>query len=503
MLCADLIFVNGHVWTVTRGRADAVAVRDGKIVAVGRNEEVEKLKGQPTQTIDLKGQTLLPGFIDAHTHFISTGLEETLFLEVTNIRSLAETLEKLRERAQTLPEGAWLRARGWDESLWPEQQYITKRDLDRVAPDHPAIAIRVDGHLLCANSQALNTVKNFKIRPGEFDEVSGLLREETAWSFLDQIQPTHEQFQEAILTATQKAYGLGVTSLHDIVRPSHVKAYMALHQTKKLKIRIYFNPEIKYLDELERAGLRTGLGDRWLRLGAIKFFADGSIGARNAALHQPYRDAPGTTGKLNYEPSELNHLVKRSHEAGFQVMIHAIGDRAIDAALDAYADVGVSPERRHRIEHVELATASHLKRMNQMGILASMQPNFVQWSGKGGLYETRLGPDRDAQIDPHRAVLNLGVRLVFSSDRMPFSPLYGIHSAVNAPFESQRISVEEAIRSYTIEGAYASFEEKEKGSIEVGKLADLVVLGEDPTKNSKKIEQLSVKMTFLEGQRVY
>jgi hypothetical protein len=503
MLYADLIFLNGNVMTISGPRAQAVAVRDGKIVAVGQTAEIEKLRHATTQVLDLKNKTLLPGFIDAHTHFVSTGLENTLFLEVTKAKSLSEVLDRMREHSKVLPKGEWLRARGWDESFWPEKRYITKSDLDRIAPDRPALAIRVDGHILCVNTKALQTVQNFEVRSGEFDEANGLLREETAWSFLQQLEPTHEQYQEAILEAVKIAYKLGVTSLHDIVRPSQVRAYSALHQAKKLNIRVYLNPEVKYLDELEKSGFRTGFGDRWLKLGAIKFFADGSIGARNAALHQPYQDSPEARGTLNYEQSELNQLVKRSHNAGFQVMIHAIGDRAIDAALDAFTYANVTPERRDRIEHFELANASHLQRMKTMGILASMQPNFVQWSGPGGLYDTRLGAERDATIDPHTEVLGAGVRLVFSSDRMPFSPLYGIHCAVNAPFASQRISVEEALESYTIEGAFASFEEKRKGSIEVGKLADLVVLSEDPTKNSKNIEKISVEMTFLEGQRVH
>jgi hypothetical protein len=502
MLSADLIFLNGNVITVTGGPAQAVAVRDGRIVAVGDDTPIKELKAVTTELIDLQGKTLLPGFIDAHTHFVSTGLESTLFLEVTDARSLGEVLEKIRAHAQRLPQGEWLRARGWDESLWPEARYLTKADLDRVVPDRPAVAIRVDGHLLCANSAALRRVQ-FTVRPGEFDEADGLLREETAWSFLQQIEPSHEQIKAAILAASKTAYRLGVTSVHDIVKPSHVRAYTALHQANQLKMRVRLNPEIQYLAELERAGFRTSFGDRWLKLGAIKLFADGSIGARNAALYQPYRDAPTSTGKLNYEQSELNRLVQRAGAAGFQVMIHAIGDRAIDAALEAFTHAGAAPEGRHRIEHCELANPAQLERMRQMGVLASMQPNFVQWSGPGKLYEARLGAERDARIDPHRAMLDRGVKLVFGSDRMPFSPLYGIHCAVNAPFAIQRITVKEALRSYTIEGAGAAFEELEKGSIEVGKLADLVVLGQDPLEDPTRLNQMPVEMTFLEGRRVH
>lgn len=499
MLYADLIVTNAHIETVSHGRASALAVRDGKILAVGRPEELLSLAGPKTQIEDLHGKMVLPGFIDAHMHLVSVGLRESgYYLDVSEARSLDEVLERVRERVQKTEKAQWVLGRGWDESRWPERRYITRADLDRVASEHPVVLIRVCGHILCANSLALQKI-SVTPRSGEFDEASGLLREETAWAFLQKLQPSDEQIQAAILAGAQLAHRLGVTAIHDIAKPEHVRAYTALHHALQLRVRL--NLEVQYLDHLIALGLRTNFGNEFLKLGAIKFFADGSIGARNAALHQPYRDADGL-GKLNHEQSELNRLVKRAHDHGFQVMIHAIGDRAIDAALEALAHAGATPERRHRLEHAELLNDVQIARMRELGILASMQPNFVQWSGPGGLYETRLGPERDAQIDPHRRVLDAGVKLAFGSDGMPFGPLYGIRYAVHAPHPDQRVSVEEAIRAYTQGAAYTAFEEDSLGSLEPGKHADFVVLSQDP-QATNTLTEIRVERTYLAGRCVY
>lgn len=501
VLAADLVILNANIYTVSSGRVQALAVRDGKIVAVGKNEEIRKLAGPKTQIEDLQGKTVLPGFIDAHMHLVSVGLRESgYYLDLSQARSLSEALELVRARVKQTEKSQWVLGRGWDESRWPERRYITKADLDKIAPQHPVALIRVCGHILCANSVALRKIA-VTPRAGEFDDALGLLREETAWAFLQKLQPSDEQLQAAILAGIKLAHRLGVTAIHDIAKPEHIRSYTVLHQAQQLQLRVRLNLEAQHLDHLIALGLRTGFGDDFVKLGAIKFFADGSIGARNAALHKPYRDAD-SFGKLNYDQSELNRLVKRAHDHGFQIMIHAIGDRAIDAALEALAYAKATPERRHRIEHAELLSDSQIARMKELGIIASMQPNFLQWSGPGGLYETRLGPERDAQIDPHRRVLDAGVQLAFGSDGMPFSPLYGIHCAVHAPHPNQRVSVEEAIRAYTLGAAFAGFEENLLGSLEPGKLADFIVLSKDPT-HSENISEIKVEKTYLAGQCVF
>ncbi len=514
VLTADLLIFNANIYTVSSRRAQALAVRDDKIVAVGRNEEIRKFAGPKTQIEDLHGKTVLPGFIDAHMHLVSVGLRESgYYLDLSQARSLREALELVRARVQQTEKSQWVLGRGWDESRWPERCYITRADLDKIAPDHPVVLVRVCGHILCANSLALQKI-SVTSRAGEFDEALGLLREETAWDFLKKLQPSDEQIRAAILAGVRLAHRLGVTAIHDIAKPEHVRAYTVLHQVQQLKLRVRLNVEAQHLEHLVALGLRTGFGNEFVKLGAIKFFADGSIGARNAALSKPYRDltpvpfpkgeglGERSLGKLNYEQSDLNRLVKRAHDHGFQIMIHAIGDRAIDAALEALAYAGATAAHRHRIEHAELLSDSQIARMRELGIIASMQPNFLQWSGPGKLYEMRLGPERDAQIDPHRKVLDAGVQLAFGSDGMPFSPLYGIHCAVNAPHPSQRVSVEEAIHAYTLGAAYAGFEENLLGSLEPGKLADFIVLSEDPA-HSKNISEIKIEKTYLAGQRVF
>lgn len=499
---ADMIFINGVV--LREGlKAEALAVRAGRIWAVASTDEIKRLIGPTTEVVDLKGRALLPGFIDAHMHLVSLGLKETGYLlDLSQTSSLDEALELVRETVRLRGEGAWVRGRGWDESRWPEGRYLTREDLDRVAPKSPVALSRVDGHLLVANSQALKLIP-IEADPDEFDPKRGILRERAVESFTRQIRLDLDEIEEAILAAVKLAHSLGITSVHDIVTADHMRAYLRLHRRGKLKLRVRMNPVVEHLDPLIELGFVTGFGDETLKLGAIKLFADGSIGARNAALMEPYADQPATRGKLNYPQDELCALVRKAHENSFQVMIHAIGDRAIQAALDALEEAGVGPEDRARIEHFELPTEEELDRTEKLGVVASMQPNFLQWSGPGGLYEARLGPERDVRIDPHRAVIEEGIPLAFGSDGMPFGPLYGIQLAVNAPHSSQKLSVEEALRAYTLGAAYAGFDEGELGSLEPGKWADLVVLSEDPIQAWKHLAEVRVEETYLAGERVY
>lgn len=502
-MSADRIFINGNLLTISQGRAQALAVRDGRIQAVGQTKDIKKLAGPTTEIIDLEGKTLMPAFIDAHMHLVSQGLKEAGYiLDLSETRSLDETLAKVREAVKSRGEGAWIRGRGWDESYWPEKRYLTRVDLDRIAPKNPVALSRVDGHLLVANSEALKLV-SVKADADEFDSQQGLLREKAVDSLLQQITPKPAEVEEAIQAAARLAHSLGVTAVHDVVRTEHIRAYQRLHRRGELRLRVRMNPLVEQLDSLIELGLLSDFGDEFLKLGAIKLFTDGSIGARNAALLEPYVDSPETLGKLNYRQNELNALVKKAHENDLQLMIHAIGDRAIQAALDALKTAGVGPQDRPRIEHFELPTEKQLELAKDLGVIASMQPNFLQWSGPSGLYETRLGPARDARIDPHHSVLKAGMPLAFGSDGMPFNPLYGIHLAVNAPHQQQRITVDAALHAYTLGAAYAGFQEQELGSLEPGKRADLVVLSENPTSSSKRIREIRVLETYLNGKRVF
>ncbi|MBI1730800.1 amidohydrolase [Candidatus Acetothermia bacterium] len=498
------IFIGGNVLTISDGRAEAVAVRDGKIEAVGRTAEIRARITPQTSVIELKGKTLMPAFIDAHMHLVSQGLKETGYaLDLSTASSLKAALARVEEAVSLRERGAWVRGRGWDEMLWPERRYISKSDLDKIAPYHPVALTRIDGHLLVANSEALKQVSITK-NSDEFDAANGLLREKAVEEFARQTKPPLDEIEAAILAGCKLAHSLGITALHDFVVPDYIRAYQNLYRRGELSLRIQMHPFVEYLDSLKDLGFQTGFGNGMLKLGAIKFFTDGSIGARNAALFDPYVDEkPATTGKLNYDQTELNSLIQKTHESGFQLIIHAIGDQAIEAALNAIEYAGAKTDDRPRIEHLEMPTNEQLTRVKELGVIASMQPNFVQWSGPGKLYETRLGKERDSLIDPHRAVLQKGITLTFGSDGMPFNPLYGVHAAVNAPHAGQRLSVEEALKAYTWGAAYSGFDERALGTLEVGKRADLIVLSEDPSANPKHIDQIDVLETYLDAKLVY
>lgn len=501
-LHADLIFINGNILTLEEDQpqAQALAVYNGKIVAVGDNGRAQSLAGQSTQVVNLKGKTLLPGFIDAHTHLLRTGMELTSYLDL-DTSSLDELLQKVKTQAKDRQPGQWIMGRGWDESKWDAARYPSKADLDRIAPEHPVVLVRVCGHLVSVNSKALELV-SVKDDSATVDRPNGWLREESAWGFLEQIDPDLEARIVALKAGIKHAHACGITSIHEIADWAAIQTYSKLRCEGELNLRVRLNVVHKAFDPLMESGLHGGFGDAFLAIGALKLFADGSIGARNAALFEPYSDDASGNGVLNYEQEDLENWMRKGHENGFQLMTHAIGDRGIAAVLDAYEAVDVTRKDRARIEHLELPHPTHLERMQQRGIIASMQANFVQWSGPGKLYEQRLGAAREARIDPHRNVLAAGVLLAFSSDSMPVNPLYGIHQAVHAPHEGQRMTVKEALQAYTLGGAYAGFAEQQLGSLKSGKLADLAVLDRDPLTSAESLEQIKVEQTYVAGKRV-
>ena len=499
------IFKKMNVETILRGvvfptvpEADSLAIGGGKILAIGQEQQISALATETTQVVHLTGKAVLPGFIDAHTHFLQVGLREIGFRTDLSGLNRADTLARLAEAVKQ--HGEWVVGSGWDESGWQERRYLSRDDLDRITPDSPLIAVRIDGHLVAANTPALS-----RIPPGVdqrlVDSHAGILREEAAFTFLRTIKPDSQTKSKALHAAAAAAHRLGITSVHTMIPPQQIRLYM--HERSRLKLRVTVCPEAPSLDALEELGIESGFGNEWLRLGGVKLFADGSIGAGNAALGKPYTDS-GECGQLNYTDEELIVFVRRCDAAGLQTVIHAIGDRAIEQVLNAHSVVGTSRELRHRIEHFEFPTKTQIKRTQDLDLHVSMQPNFVgNWSGSGKMYIDRLGEERDQQIDPHRLVLDAGLPLAFGSDCMPMSPLLGLHWAVNAPHLNQRVSVEEGIACYTKAGAYFSFEEAEKGALEVGMLADLVILDQDPRLASEKLADLQVVMTFLDGKPVY
>jgi predicted amidohydrolase YtcJ len=320
---------------------------------------------------------------------------------------------------------------------------------------------------------------------------------------------TEAQAVDGLEQISDYALSVGCTGVHDAGLEGHeIRAYQTALEQGKLKIRAYLLWSSELVESMEFLGLRTGFGNEMVRLGSAKMLIDGSIGARTAALFEPYEDDPSTKGLLRISMEELVEKIKAVHNQGSQVAVHAIGDYAVELAMNAIEEaLKGSPRKdhRHRIEHCELLSSSQIERIKQLGIVASMQPNFVgNWSHPEGLYDTRLGKKRLRQNNPYRILLDEDITVAFGSDCMPFNPLYGIWSAVNHPIRMHRISLEEAVRSYTLDVAYTSFEEEIKGSIEPGKLADITVVEEDLTKiDSDDLKEATIQMTILNGKILY
>jgi hypothetical protein len=481
-------FVNCRVLTVSGGDGDAeeeaLLVRGEHIDSVGSEKSILGKARPEDKVIDLGGAYVCPGFEDSHTHLSSTGLLEG-GADLRGARDAEEAIARIRAKAAATSKGGWIFARGWDESTWDVKEYLTARDLDRATTKHLVLAYRVDGHLCSVNSKLLRTLKLPARDPRvgrEKGRPNGVLKEEMAWLARERWKPSDEEMVEALDSAQARMLSLGVTSAHDIVSRDmrQTAGYSQLRAEGRLRLRVYLVPIYDYAMDLADQGLRTDFGDHWIRIGGVKIFTDGSLGAHTAALSAGYEDHRRNKGLLLFKPKKLRSMIQRLARAGFQGCPHAIGDVAIKEVLKAYRDAPRPGDRQHRIEHAELLDSEALETAKELNVALSMQPNFIgEWGHAGGMYENRLG-DRVKWMNPFRRILDAGVTLGFGSDSMPPSALYGLRSAVEAPHPAQRISGGEALRCYTLEPAGLSGEAHLKGSLEVGKFADFVVLEEDP-----------------------
>ncbi len=511
---ADLVLINGEIISLDTENTiyEGIAVKDGKIIELGSNSDVKYWIGTKTHVVDLKGKVVIPGFIDAHTHFVGMGLKFT-HLELYNTKSLKEALELVKKEAEKKRSDEWIMGSSWDESRWIENRYPTRWDLDKVVPDKPVYLVRICGHMAVTNTIGLKLLNVPKGTRGfEIDEKTGeptgILKEDALEYAERVLKPSINECLKGIKLAVDYSLKCGVTSVHDTVMVNHLSAYQISMLETWLKVRIYALPWYTNLEYLSALGLRRGFGNNWLKIGGIKLMVDGSIGARTAALTEPYNDDPSTKGMLLMNKGQLVEIIKKADENGLQVAAHAIGDMAIEVLLNAFEEAlkgKDSKKNRHRIEHCELPTEDQIDRMRKLGLIASMQPNFVgNWGMPGGMYEQRFGKGRWRRNNPFKIMLEKNVVLAFGSDCMPFGPLYGIWSAVNHPVEESKLNVEEALRAYTNGSAYASFEEDIKGSLEVGKLADMVVLTKNPLKTPlKDIRNINIYMTIVDGKIVH
>ncbi|MGC9530640.1 MAG: amidohydrolase [Candidatus Bipolaricaulaceae bacterium] len=494
-MSVDLILYHGPV--LLESPADAVAVRCGRIAAVDRTEEIMRLRGPRTEMVDLGGRPVLPGFFDAHVHFLHEGLTRTFFVDLSPARSLADALERLVQAGRDRPQG-WVVGQGWDESRWTERRYLERSDLDRAVPHQPCCAVRVDGHLVVANTSAL--ARCTRPEGDRVDRELGHLWEEAAGELLACAWPEREVLADAVAAACERAAALGITAVADMGGEGLLAACQLAQRRGRLSTRVFCYLPLDQLDELRSLGVMRGLGSERLRIMGVKAFMDGSIGARTAAVAEPY--VRGGSGQLLLERAEVVEAWRQVEAAGLQFAVHAIGERAVEEALAAARQARASSAARHRLEHLELATAAQLDRLAELGLVASMQPNFpARWSGPGRMYVTRLGEDRDARIDPHAWVMDRGIPLAFGSDGMPMGPLCGIGGVLDPPHPPQRLPLEAALRAYTSGGAYATWCEEELGRVAPGYRADLVVLSADP--RSVPWAAVDVDMTLVDGKRVY
>jgi len=509
---ADVLVSGGRIFTATKERSwvRALAVRGDRLVAAGTEAQAERWAGRATRRIDLRGRVVVPGFIDAHAHLCDAAAE-LRWVQLAGTRDLADAIDRLRAAAAPTPPGGWVLGTGWDEAKWPDRRYPTREDLDRVSTNHPVVARRIDCHMASVNSVALDRAENLAgVRGFETDAAgrpTGILKEDAFAAFAKRYDAGEGEVERGLATIARRAHRLGITSIHDNVDLAAWRAYQRARRAGQLRLRVYAMPYDSLLPSLAAGGLMTGLGDDWLRLGAIKVFSDGSLGAYTAALGEDYVGRPGDRGLLVHPPEQLRQILATAHRAGFQTATHALGDEAIRQVVAALEDVlGSEPRKdaRHRLEHYELPDEDALRRTKRAGLVVCAQPNFVgQWSGPGDVYESRLGRERARGNNPYRRILRHGIPLAFGSDGMPYGPLYGIRSAVNGFYEDQRISPDDAVRAYTAGGAFASFQEASQGTLERGKLADFVVLDGDPFAEPDRIGRCRIASTWIGGTCVY
>lgn len=481
-----------------------ILIRDDKIYYIGDLSEARYLANDDAKRIISKRGAVLPAFIDAHTHTIFEGIKSG-WLDLSGITSFKDFLRALEEAKKITKPGQWIIGHSWDESHWKDEpRYPTIKDLDEVSTSHPIYVRRIDGHMGVINSKALEILKippNMRgFIKNERGEFTGIVKEDTLDYVDKKIQENIINFRTVIEKSFTKLKKLGIASVHEFVSPLFFNALLDyLDKSGNIyRNTVYF--WLEYAQKLIDLGFRTNFGNSKIKIGGIKLMMDGSIGARTAALRQPYQDAPSEKGILFHTSDEIEELIKKADKAGLQLAIHAIGDRAIDELLTAYKKSTMIKELRHRIEHFEITHEEHIKTVKKIGVTLSMQPNFVaNWQTPGGLYERRLGKARTKIMNQFKTILENSIPMAFGSDCMPMDPLYGIWAAVNHPIKEQRINVIDAITSYTYMGAYLEHSEHFKGSLKEGFIADIIILDKNPL-TEKNLRKINVKHFIFGGK---
>jgi len=531
-LAPDLLIVNATIHTLDTNQplADAVAVVGNRIVSVGESAALHSLAGPRTRVIDACGRLVLPGFNDAHVHWLSGGFS-IANVDLRDAKSPEEFARRLGDYAKTLPAGRWIQGGDWDHENWPGAPLPTRQMIDSVTPENPVFVSRLDGHMALANSLALQMAGVTKesgdvpggviVRDSDTGEPTGILKD-SAMGMVERIipSPSEEEKYAAAVAATAHAAKLGVTSVQDMSAGTDIGLYQTQLERGELKTRIYAVRSVQSWETLARTGIRAPFGNDMLRIGGLKGFCDGSLGSSTALFFEPYNDAPDTCGLFFDQMLPEGAMLQRvlgADQAGLQVMIHAIGDRANATILDLFAEVAEqngARDRRFRIEHAQHLRREDIARFGRQRVIASMQPYHAADDGRW--CDKRIGPERSKGTYAFRSLLDSGAVLAFGSDWTvaPLNPLEGIKAAVTRQtldrkhpdgwIPEEKITVEEAVCGYTVGAAYAEFTETEKGTVTPGKLADMVILDRDIFEiDPALIDEAKVVMTILGGRVIY
>jgi predicted amidohydrolase YtcJ len=537
---ADLVLVHGKIWTENpkQPEVEAVAIQGNRIVAVGDNESILKLAGPKTKVVDLEGRRVVPGFNDAHVHFYMGG-DGITSVQLLGAVSAEEFIKRIAEFTRTRPKGEWILNGNWDHERWTPSNLPTHQLIDDVTPDNPVFVNRSDGHMCLANAVAMKLAgvdKNTKDVPGgvivrdDDGNPTGIFKD-AAKSLIERAQPhpSMEHILSSLKAAQDYATENGVTSVQDMgvftaqgvdTMADVIRGYQILEKRGELRVRVSTHLPLVDWKRLASAGIMADFGSEKLQVGALKSFADGSLGSTTAWFFEPYSDAPNTRGIPSPEllhPDKMFEAMRDADKAGLQLAVHAIGDRAIRTILDMFErlerEEGIS-DRRLRIEHAQHLAPADISRFAKLHVIASMQPYHAIDDGRWA--DKRIGPERVKTTYAFRSLLDAGAVLAFGSDWFvaPMNPLVGIYAAAtrrtldgkhpNGWVPQQKISVAEAVHAYTMGSAYASLEDRIKGSIEPGKLADLAVLSDDIFHiDPVAIEKTKVDMTIFDGKMIF